>query len=92
MTSWRILVLALVSLNGSLFSQAIRRPLFPSGPVTLDSHNLYASGTLSSCAAGATSCQITTTFNIPHTGDAVIVSVSTCFNTLCALALSGTPQ
>jgi hypothetical protein len=62
--------------------------LAPGAGVSIDSNTYYASahGTaLSNCAnAVATNCQISTSFVIPHTGDAVTVSVTLCWDGSCA--------
>jgi hypothetical protein len=60
--------------------------------VSIDSHTYYASahGTaLSSCANAVTTCQVSTSFVIPHTGDAVTLSVFLCWNAGCNQTIVG---
>lgn len=49
-------------------------------------HKYFQSGTLSSCANGTASCQVSTSMNVPTSGDAINVIVFTCTQGSCGTA------
>src|SRR5271166_2099634 len=88
---WRIIASLFMILQGPAFPGPGSGPFTAASGVSLDAHNYYANQTLSSCADSVTSnCQITTTFSVPTTGDAVDVAFQGCWNAGCSTGHGGT--